>query len=469
MSNENVTKMVSMLNTGTTISPLFAATSALSSITNDKLREKLVILMGIGAAVYFNYDKIKDSYNWIISREKKVALGDKFMTRVIKVSDNKRVDLYNNVESSWLYYMYKHAGCQFGEYLDYLNIYIADKFVCRLYIQMKKIVKIDDTYSYHFIKKNGELYMSLITNKDENSLSFPTYRNEIKKSISMVQKTYIFEYKKNKWTTEVISDNYTSFDNIHFASKNKFLTYYDRFVNNPDFYKQKGDPRVFTCLLYGVPGCGKTSIVRAMLNYDLKYTGKRTHIKKITFDKTFTFDKLKKLIYETNINNIHVPMDQQLILFEDFDVSPISNIFMKRDKKEVKDEVSDLDKQFNNIIAGLKNDEVDKSADICLSDVLNIMDGVNSRTLQRMVFTTNVRKPEEIYDEAFLRPGRITTKIYMEESTLEDVQNIIRMYFKDANIMQYKELHKKFTASRIKEFVNSHTDVASLIEDMLSS
>ena len=206
-----------------------------------------------------------------------------------------------------------------------------------------------------------------------------------------------------------------------------------------------------------------------MLNYDLKYTGKRTHIKKITFDKTFTFDKLKKLIYETNINNIHVPMDQQLILFEDFDVSPISNIFMKRDKKEVKDEVSDLDKQFNNIIAGLKNDEVDKSADICLSDVLNIMDGVNSRTLQRMVFTTNVRKPEEIYDEAFLRPGRITTKIYMEESTLEDVQNIIRMYFKDANIMQYKELHKKFTASRIKEFVNSHTDVASLIEDMLSS
>merc|ERR1740123_2361757 len=64
-----------------------------------------------------------------------------------------------------------------------------------------------------------------------------------------------------------------------------------------------------------------------------------------------------------------------------------------------------------------------------LSDVLNILDGLNERTGQRCFWTTNLEPPEDHFDPAFLRPGRMDMIIQFTKCNLDGLKYLIDQYY----------------------------------------
>ena len=69
---------------------------------------------------------------------------------------------------------------------------------------------------------------------------------------------------------ELWSSNVT-FDNRFFDNKEMILNKIDFFLKNRDWYVKKGIPYTLGFLLHGKPGCGKTSFIKALLNYTKRH------------------------------------------------------------------------------------------------------------------------------------------------------------------------------------------------------
>ena len=64
-----------------------------------------------------------------------------------------------------------------------------------------------------------------------------------------------------------------TFDNRFFTNKDIIFEKIKFFMNNPEWYKERGIPHTLGFLLWGEPGCGKTGFIKALMNY----IGKRSN------------------------------------------------------------------------------------------------------------------------------------------------------------------------------------------------
>ena len=94
------------------------------------------------------------------------------------------------------------------------------------------------------------------------------------------------------------------------------------FVNQPEWYEKRGIPHTLGILLHGKPGCGKTSLIKAIA----KDTNR--HVFNITLRKTTTQRQLLNLFFDENVSItnsanetsvIAIPLDQRVYVIEDID------------------------------------------------------------------------------------------------------------------------------------------------------
>ena len=57
-----------------------------------------------------------------------------------------------------------------------------------------------------------------------------------------------------------------TFDNVFFAQKQTVVSRIDFFLKNYDWYAERGIPYTLGFLFHGLPGCGKTSTIKAIAN-----------------------------------------------------------------------------------------------------------------------------------------------------------------------------------------------------------
>lgn len=155
-----------------------------------------------------------------------------------------------------------------------------------------------------------------------------------------------------------------------------------RFLDNKDIYKKLAYPYTYSALLYGEPGCGKTSTILAVasaLHKDICYV----NLGKIT---------LEKLLSHLNSG------DNKIIVFEDIDALTTAVGENRIEENEKKD--NDIVGEFRSFGSSLLG--------VSLSDLLNITDGLLASDGTICLFTTN---HIERLDPAFLRSGRMNKLI----------------------------------------------------------
>ncbi|GFR88321.1 mitochondrial chaperone BCS1 [Elysia marginata] len=143
------------------------------------------------------------------------------------------------------------------------------------------------------------------------------------------------------------------------------------FINNPKWYLDRGIPYRRGYLLYGPPGCGKSSYIMALagaLDYSICVLN--------LSDKGMSDDRLSHLL--TNAP------EQSIILLEDIDAAFVSR---------------DLAAENPVVYQGMGR--------LTLSGLLNALDGVASTEARILFMTTNYI---DRLDKALIRPGRVDLK-----------------------------------------------------------
>ena len=224
-----------------------------------------------------------------------------------------------------------------------------------------------------------------------------------------------------------------TFSSIFFEDKDKYMNGLNFFLNNKDWYIKKGIPYHYGILLHGHPGCGKTSIIKATL----EYTKRNAFV--IPLNRVNTCGELINIFYQVEINGKSIPMDKRIYIFEDFDC--LCDIINDREteyiepQKKIKNDFEILS-NFDNIIIKENNIPSDK---LTLSCLLNIFDGILETPGRIIILTSNF--PERI-DKALLRPGRIDLNIELKKASSLIIKEILSFFY-DKDIENLKEISFK--------------------------
>ena len=181
------------------------------------------------------------------------------------------------------------------------------------------------------------------------------------------------------------------------------------FMENREWYDEKGIPYQIGFLLSGLAGAGKTSLIKGIANYT------KRHIINVNFANITTATQLKNLFYsdrvqvytDTSMGNTQsyfIPIDQRIYVLEEIDA--IGDIVKQRDpdtpsRSTVPDELT-------------------------LAEILTVMDGTMEIPGRIIIMTTN---HPEMLDRALVRPGRIDVHVNFGHAKRELIVEMFEAYF----------------------------------------
>ena len=278
--------------------------------------------------------------------------------------------------------------------------------------------------------------------------------------LETMNKTYFFEFIKNNTDECCIDFSQIEFNtnrkisNVFFEQKQEFLEKFNFFKNNRAWYDRLGIPYHLGILLYGLPGCGKTSLIKAIANE----TGYQ--IISIPLSRVKTSKDLSAVFHAEKINRHSVPMSKRIYLFEDIDAMDVA---LKREKKDddtsysskSEDEEEIKKENESSFLAKLIKEESVKISSVMkdddqltLSHLLNLIDGLIEMPGRIIIFTTNHKSK---LDPALIRPGRVDIAVEMKKATSKIIGEMYEWFYEKQ--MKEEDIEKmpneKFTPAEV--------------------
>ena len=318
--------------------------------------------------------------------------------------------------------------------------------------------------------------------------------NITKKYIATLQnirhnKKFLYEVTKTKyednsyecWKESIFESNRT-FNNFFFDNKKEVLKKIDFFLNNKQWYNEKGIPYTLGIGLHGPPGTGKTSFIKALANK----TGR--HIISFSFKIIKTKNQLNSIFFEEQYNPDNkkgsMGFDKKIIAFEDIDC--IGDIILKRDESKTSSrkskKVLESQSQVTNFIEQLVNLESTDQKEtikfsspllqeepITLDDILNLWDGIRESPGRIIVMSSNHYNK---LDPALTRPGRIDISLELTNASHNTINEIYFNLFKqNINPKQLQKITPNFysPAEIINIFLDENTDAVKMVKRMMEN
>ncbi|KAK5191673.1 hypothetical protein LTR99_008600 [Exophiala xenobiotica] len=191
--------------------------------------------------------------------------------------------------------------------------------------------------------------------------------------------------------------------------------------NSARWYAQRGIPYRRGYLLFGKPGCGKTSFAKAVAGqFGLN---------------VYALSLLDNGLTDTELGKLFLTLKpKSLVLLEDIDSAGIGREYTKQ--------ADELSNENNSVLAdaaaggsgtntGTSNKTItgnpmQSRSQVTLSGLLNAIDGVSSPEGHILILSTNY--PDNL-DDALIRPGRVDIHVEFEYATKEQIHDMfIRMY-----------------------------------------
>jgi hypothetical protein len=205
------------------------------------------------------------------------------------------------------------------------------------------------------------------------------------------------------------------FGNIFGTDVRKVQRRVEFFANNREWYDEKGIPYQLGIMLSGLPGTGKTSLIRAIANMT------KRHIVNVNFASITTASQLKNLFYNDKIvvytdtslsdtKSYYIPIDQRLYVLEEIDA--VGDILkQRRSDPNANDGGSDQNETIPD--------------ELTLGEILTVLDGTMEVPGRMIIMTSN---HPEVLDRALLRPGRIDLNVRFENATRELIAEMYEAY-----------------------------------------
>lgn len=262
-------------------------------------------------------------------------------------------------------------------------------------------------------KKRENFKVKLWTEMDENSktdiidefcqMCICKYLESLTSSI---WKQLIYVNKDGKWESQE-SKNTRKLDTVILSEnlKDEIKNDMELFVNSEEWYQHRDIPYTRGYLFYGLPGTGKTSLIKALSLFYKK------HIHFLMLQNIKSDNELLELLQNINYKD-------SILVIEDIDA--MIDIVKSRENIE----------KDNNIIFESNQDPNNKSdkeiKTITLSGLLNALDGVFNNHGRITIMTTN--RPQ-VLDDALIRAGRIDIKYQFNNCDRDQIKNLYYMFF----------------------------------------
>jgi AAA+ superfamily predicted ATPase len=373
-----------------------------------------------------------------------------------------------------------------------------------------KIVMFDNPWVRFPLSDNLKVSISYSEDKSEkNDFTYKTYTIELSSNDNMIKSVMDFVYtaiaeydvnqiyamsndtkvfilnefdenNMNPTYEEMAFDTTKTFENMFFDKKDCVIEKLQDFAENHGRYKKLGIPYTLGFMFHGEPGTGKTSAIKAIAAHT------KRHIVIIPVKKIVTADTLKRIFMNERINDIKVPMDKRLYVFEEIDCSQWKDIVTSRDIKksmgsgDMIQQVPSIDKNtviLEEVASTLKSivtldtsaavdihpKEKNKTFDLTLGDVLDILDGMIEMPGRMIIMTSN---HPEIIDPALLRPGRIDMIIEFTKLSKKNIADMYKLWFdeeldKDTNNLLQDGV---FTQAEIGNIFSNHKNKSDIIQ-----
>jgi len=271
-----------------------------------------------------------------------------------------------------------------------------------------------------FIDRCNQDYERRIANKLGTNLFFFDMMTQSKNKRSVQNKlpdSHLIYTKHLFHTTR-------TFSNVFFEQREKVKNHVEFFLNRKDWYEKKGIPYTLGFMFHGLPGCGKTSSVKAIAN-----TARR-HIINVQLSQIKTKEQLRHLFFNDEIHvsdgtkteRYTIPVHERLYVIEDIDAMG-DTVLERKWKKPI---VEEKKKTAEDAWMQSRLDEEDTVEPIDLSFLLNLLDGTLEASGRILCISSNF--PERI-DKALIRPGRIDMIVHFRKCNREILRQMVDSFY----------------------------------------